>query len=309
MGLVSSSVATSTAAKHRASWRHWVDFHRAHGKGWELLFPSELHVCLWLTYLHKKKLAFSTIKVYLYALSSEIKTRGGASIIKPHESWFIRATVRAIAKKVDHSHVVFRRPLTVPLLRKLVATCSLGEHDSLLYCAMLAVGVYGMFRINEVCHVGRGDTAKYIRMKDIVLTKDHIKVTIFKTKTAAVVHKVIASVSGQGCNPYELVRGFLNIKVGDVSPSAPLFATKNGRPVTRVMLVNFLQSKMKTILPDVDVKAWNGISLRKGGATSAMRAGVPGEVIQQLGHWKSSVYMRYISVDTDDIIKAQKKFS
>lgn len=309
MGLVSSSVAASTAAKHKASWKHWMIFHQAHGQSWDPIFPSELHVCLWLTYLHKRGLAFSTIKVYLYALSSEIKTRGGSSIIKPHETWFIRSTMRAIAKKVDCSKVVFRRPLTVPLLRKLVTSCSLSEHDSLLYCAMLAVGVYGMFRINEVCHVGKGTSAKCIRLKDVILTKDHLKITIFKTKTAAIVHKVIASVEGQGCNPFELVRCFLNIRKGSTSPSAPIFVTNGGKPVTRAMLVRFLQSKMKIILPDVSIKAWNGISLRKGGATSAMRAGVPSEVIQQLGHWKSNVYMRYISVDTDDIIKAQKKFS
>ena len=66
---------------------------------------------------------------------------------------------------------------------------------------------------------------------------------------------------------------------------------------------------MRKICPDINPRAWNGISLRKGGATSAMRVGVPGEVIQKLGHWKSNAYERYISTNTHDIIKAQRKLS
>ena len=64
---------------------------------------------------------------------------------------------------------------------------------------------------------------------------------------------------------------------------------------------------MKIIFPDIPSSEWSGISLRKGGATTAMRAGVPGETIEALGHWTTDVYKRYISHNSSDFRSAQLK--
>lgn len=272
------------------------------------LHPTELEVCLWLVYLHKKKLAHSTIKVYLYALSSEVKLRGGGQIVKPHVSWFIHTTLKAIQKTMVPSLLVFRRPLTVPLMEKLITSLDLKKYDELLLGAMVTVGVYGLFRVNELCYKKAGGVEKFIKNSDVKFQADRITFLIYRTKTDPMVKKVIGNVPGARWNPCALLRAFKNIKTNSWKQSDALFSLESGKPVTRAILVKFMQTKLKVVFPNVNITEWNGISLRKGGATSAMLAGVPGEMIKCLGNWRSAVYERYIQYEDIDIINAQQTF-
>lgn len=308
MELMSFSVAQSTLGKRRASWKHWMNFRREQGLQGSAIQPSELDICLWLTYLFNRKLLPSTIKVYMYALSAEIKFRGGTSFIKPLESWFIRATIRAIEKKADPSKIILRQPLTTDLLKQLAKSVNFSEGDNFLYITMLYVGVFGLFRINELCYTKKDKVGKFIRFKDVKFFAGHATISIFNTKTCPKVVKVIGKVGGTKDDPFTLLYSFYNSKASR-RPEAPIFATKKNIPVTRIMIVKFLQEKMSKICPNVDPKSWNGISLRKGGATSAIRAGVPSEIIQKLGSWKTHVYTRYIVAEEHDIIKAQTAFA
>lgn len=244
----------------------------------------------------------------MYALSAEIKFRGGKSFIKPLESWFIRATIKAIEKKDDPNKVIMRQPLTTDLLSRLSDSLDFSTDDNFLYITMLYVGVFGLFRINEICFTKKDGVGKYIRFQDIKFFPDHAQITVYNTKTERMIIKVIGKVGGAKDDPFRVLFNFYNSRV-DRTPCKPLFSTKRGIPVTRQMIVKFLQSKMPKICPDVAPTAWNGISLRKGGATSAIRKGVPGEVIQKLGNWKSGVYTRYLAANVQDIIQAQNKFA
>lgn len=308
MELLSKSVAPSTLDKRKASWKHWCKFKAVHTLSGTMINPSELDICLWLTFLRDKGLMASSIKAYMYALSAEIKFRGGTSFIKPYESWFIKATMRAIERGDDPCKVVQRQPLTTDLLSKVAEGTDFSIGDNFAYITMLFLGIFGLFRINELCFVQRGGVKKFIRFKDIVFYPDHAKISIFNTKTDRVVVKVVGKLSKGKICPYKILFNFYNSKL-ERKPDLPVFTTKRGLPITRQLLVKFLQDKMSKICPDVPVKAWNGISLRKGGATSAMRAGVSGEVIQKLGNWKSSVYVQYLTAAEKDIIKAQDMFA
>jgi hypothetical protein len=68
-----------------------------------------------------------------------------------------------------------------------------------------------------------------------------------------------------------------SLKPKEARDSDVFFMTAEKKPVTRTMFVDFIQTKLKVIFPNIDIKEWNGISLRKGGATSAMRAGIKSE--------------------------------
>jgi len=79
--------------------------------------------------------------------------------------------------------------------------------------------------------------------------------------------------------------------------------------VDRNLLVNFLRSSLHNLFPDIDIKEWSGISLRKGGATSAVRTGVHPETIEKLGNWKSNAYKSYIDNSQKAIAQAQLKMA
>ena len=310
--MVSGAFEPSTNTKRSTAWRSWLGFLRQFQVASAPTNPSELTVCLWLAYLFHRNLAYNSIRTYLYSLAAEIKLRGGASIIIPYGSWFIRATLRYVMKTKGAGPIQIRRPLTVIILERLVRSVDLGSYDNLVLCAMLAVGVYGMLRIGEVCYQGKSRGIKFIANKDLSLHDDYVRVILHKTKTDIArrgVEKIIGNVGNVKSNPFVLVRNLKMCKLSSVESSQPFFALKDGKAVTRQMLVRFLQKTLSPIYPHIPKREWSGVSLRKGGATSALKGGVAGETIEYLGHWRSNVYKTYISHDTSDIKAAQQRMA
>ena len=274
--------------------------------------PTELTVCLWLAHLYQLGLAYYSIRTYLYSLASEIKLRGGPSIIIPYGSWFIRATLRAVMKSRGAGPLRIRRPFTVNDLERLVRAVDLDCYDNLVRCAMLAIGVYGMFRIGELCFQRTKKCSKFIANKDLGIFEDHLQIVLHKTKTDIErrgVVKTIGDVGNIKSNPFRLIKILKMCKLSSTGYGQPFFALKNGKPVSKYMLVTFLQKTLGPIYPHIPAKEWSGISLRKGGATSALRGGVAGETIEHLGHWRSTVYKRYITHDVSDTKAAQRRMA
>ena len=71
-------------------------------------------------------------------------------------------------------------------------------------------------------------------------------------------------------------------------------ALESGKGVSKAMLIKFLQTHMKRLFPQVNVREWTGL-----------RAGVSGEVIQKLGNWVSDIYKGYIDHSVVDVYGAQ----
>lgn len=308
LGLIGKSTSSSTKSKRRVAWKHWMDFLKDSGGLIRATRPLEMDICLWLVYLSNKRLKFATIKVYLYSLNAEIKFWGGKGFIRPEKAYFISSTLKALRNSEEIKSPIEKRPLTVSALNSLISSLDIKVFDNLLFAVMLSVGVYGLFRINELCYTSKDGLDKFIKNKDVVFEAKYAEITIFRTKTDPVVKKIIASVPAAKWDPYKLLRTFKSWKT-NWSPEEPFFVTRDGRPVKRQMLVNFLKDRMAIVFPKVPKDAWNGISLRKGGATSAMQRGVHTEVIKKLGNWKSTEYRRYVHVDTDDIVRAQETFA
>lgn len=260
-------------------------------------------------FLKTKGLAPITIRTYLYSLSSEVKKRGGPPFITPKGSWFIHSTLKAIARVTPLRGPVFRRPITVPVLNRFLKALNFSTGDDLLFGVMATVGVFGMFRINELCAVGKIKAQKFIRNKDVSFGKGHAIIQIFNTKTKGAVTKVLADVKGHQCNPCGLLWSFVMAKTSFKGDEEALFVTQKGKAVTRSMFVSFLRKKLAKVFPSINPQEWNGVSLRKGGATSAMKAGVHGDIIGKLGHWESDTYKRYIHCSIQDITQAQASYA
>jgi len=72
-------------------------------------------------------------------------------------------------------------------------------------------------------------------------------------------------------------------------------------PITGPMFVRRLnQCLHESSLP---CKSYSGHSLRRGGATWMYQAGVPTETIRALGDWRSSAYLKYITVAPEQLYK------
>lgn len=290
-------------------WKCWTAFLRSFGDSspvFHSLSPSELVVCLWLVFLSLKGLSPSTIRVYLYSLSAQVKRLGGPGFLIPRGSWFIHSTLKAIKKGCPPAKSVFRRPITVPVLAELIKSVDLSEGDNLLFCAMVALGVFGCCRINEICSSVKRGVKLFIRNKDVIFKPDFVEVTLWNTKTSPMIKKFIARIPSGSVNPWRLLHSYRCTKAGFGSPTSPFFITASGKQVSRTELICFIRQSLRKIFPNIPEHEWNGASLRKGGASSAVNAGVHSEVIEKLGNWKTSEFKKYIHCSVDDILEAQK---
>ena len=52
--------------------------------------------------------------------------------------------------------------------------------------------------------------------------------------------------------------------------------------------------KLKALTSRIGVSGVSSHSLRRGGATSALSSGIPGELVKAMGDWKSVCYLVYL---------------
>jgi hypothetical protein len=262
--------------------------------------------------MFRKGLTYNTVRSYLYSLAAEIKFRGGIDILNKDNNWFIHATMKHFIKKLGNKPIIYRKALTVDLLESLLCGINLSTFDDWVFATMLVVGVYCLMRVGEICSSTYEKKSKFIRNRDITFNKDHVLFTLWSTKTDTGnlgMLKWITDIKNVRFNPFDMVCRLKMMKTNTTGLNDAFFTLSSGKIVNRYMLVTFLQTNMLKVFPGCNVREWTGISLRKGGATSALRAGIPGEVIQKMGNWKSDIYKSYVQHDRTDVANAQTKMA
>jgi hypothetical protein len=77
------------------------------------------------------------------------------------------------------------------------------------------------------------------------------------------------------------------------SADAPLFAFRNGSPLSKTDCINCLRAATGQL--KLDTSRFRGFSFRRGGAQSLRDAGVPDHLIQVIGRWSSDAYKVYLT--------------
>jgi hypothetical protein len=304
LNVISDFSARSTKLKRQTVWRHFIQFWRHSLRSFDPLDPPQLHICLFIVYLFKRRLCFNTVRSYLFSLAVELKLRGGNNFFEQHDAWFVHTTMKYYKRLLGTRPLTYRRPITLDYLPKIIGLTNLSILLERTLFTMIVIGIFGCFRVGELC--GHGQT--FIRNKDVVFRRAGVVITLWNSKTDKEkkgIKKFISDVPSSKFNPYNLMKSLAVARTIASGPNDPFFCDSKGKCISRFILVKFIQKVMHSIFPHIPISEWNGISLRKGGATTAMRAGVNNNTIQRLGHWESNIYRSYVDVDFSDIAQAQ----
>ena len=93
-------------------------------------------------------------------------------------------------------------------------------------------------------------------------------------------------------------------------PQGPAFVTWVGdsfSPLTYPTFVSTLRQALTKC--GVDPSQYAGHSFRRGGASWALQSGLPGDVIQLMGDWKSDAYKQYLVMPIHSKLQSLKTFS
>ena len=147
-GLLNS---TLTASSRRLYQRAWVVFRQFYAHLYGSTNPPlplpPTCIPLFISYLSFRKLACSTIKSYLSAISYAHKLKG---FNDPTKSFLIDKLLTALSRQQPSD---IRLPITRPILHQLIRSLTFSNSSAFqrsLFSAVFLVAFYGLFRIGEL---------------------------------------------------------------------------------------------------------------------------------------------------------------
>ena len=234
------------------------------------------------------------------------------------EFWRVMGGIRRLRTGVVKRKLPIERWMLLAFREQLDRWCPLSR--STLHLAVLTAQVIGwqaMLRISNIC-VESADVlpsdVHMLRRSDVRLdmANNCLWVSLRWSKTnqrGDRLHTV--PIAGDAGSPLDVVA--LWIALCALVPTLPAgqhaFSYLNERGVVVPLVVaNFVAITKRLAdavgLPSKDV---SGRSFRRGGATSAFRQGVSGELIQFVGDWKSQVYLVYLEMSAAQKLAASRR--
>ena len=89
--------------------------------------------------------------------------------------------------------------------------------------------------------------------------------------------------------------------------SGPLFRFKDGHYLTRQRFVEHVRTALQQ--SGINPAHYSGHSFRIGAATTAAACGLEDSLIQTLGRWESTAYLRYIRIPREQLASVSRCLS
>ena len=231
----------------------------------------------------------------------------------PHsEDFLLRLELRGISRL--NPHVPVRAiPITPSVLR---CYHQHMDHTMTLHLAVWACALFlfhTMARLGSVLPENCSSSVQQILSKERVnFSKEGLLITFLHTKTIQFgrrrLHIPLWRSSSHFC-PVVAYENYLNfIKP---NPSGPAFVFSI-RGKTRWLTKAIFIQTFRSVLASSGHRFANlftGHSFRRGGATYAFEAGIPGELIQICGDWSSDCYKQYLEFDMQTKLDLAAQFA
>ena len=229
--------------------------------------------------------------------------------------------IKKVAKNVSTRWL----PITTSVLKDICATLKKGLFspylDLLLYTACL-VAFFGFLRCGEFTSASlsfspdRNLSLQGVSFHSIKEAGSIFALCIVHLKYSKVDQEGVGTdvklFSNPGCPslcPVTWMHKFLTARKHlTPNPNSPLFVLPNMEPLTRQVLISYIQ-KILTTAGYENVKHYTGRSFRSGSATSASAVNIPDYLLCLLGRWHSDAYKRYIMAPMDSLQHAQQAIS
>ena len=275
-------------------------------------FPvSEATLCYFVVSMALQGLAPATVKTYLAAVRHAQVIRGfpdlrdGSSL--PRLQLVQSGIRRERARQGPPPRT--RLPITPPILRRIKSTLMAARpqaRDDTMLWAAATVCFFGFFRAGEITvpsasaydstiHLAWGDVTA-----DAGTPPQKVRVFLKRSKTDQFGRgvEVWLGATGDDLCPVAAVLAYV---VSRGSTPGPFFRCEDGSPLTKPRFVERVRVAMAAA--GIEERGYSGHSFRIGAATAAAEAGLEDSVIQALGRWSSSAFLRYIRTPREHLAR------
>lgn len=291
--MVLDGLSKSTLTSYKTGQRHFLRFAHAENLTIHDLLPATPTVVLAFIvflYLLPAMLSYKTIKAYLCHVKALARTMAiDCSAFKCERAALAMRTVRRLRGSKKRPK---RLPITVALLSKFLTLLRKKPKsiDHSAIAAILAVGVFGLFRSGEL--TPKTPSCDTLQRRHILWQEDNFTIHLEGSKTDPFREGVDICVhrSGGPSCPFAAFREHWD-SAPDTCPSAPAFQREDGSAVSYPTLL----AAIKTLASEagLDESTFSGHSMRIGGATTLALLGYPAHIIKEIGRWRSLSYQLY----------------
>ena len=213
------------------------------------------------------------------------------------DNFHLQLVLRGIARM--NPHVPRRaRPITPDVL---LAFREGMDHDNSLHCTVYACGLMlflTLARLGSVLPASTSSaTSEFLGRDCINFSTEGLLVTFLRTKTIQFgrrrLHVPLLRLGSHLCPVGAFTRALQLVGPSSYVPAFVFTEGSSIRWLTKSIFVDTFRGIMKA-QGDEDYMSYTGHSFRRGGASWAFRAGVPGELIQVCGDWTSDAYKVYL---------------
>ena len=227
------------------------------------------------------------------------------------KDFLLQLELRGIARLDPH---VPRRaiPITPSILRSFLRCMDV---NSSLHCCVWACSLFCFFtmaRLGSVLPSGRTTPLHTILTRSRVnFSRQGLLITLLHTKTIQFgrrrLHIPLIRHDSDLCPVLAYERVLTFVEMDDAGPAFVFL--DQGKPcwLTRSIFITAFRAVLKSGGVK-DAALFTGHSFRRGGATWAFQAGIPGELIQICGDWASDAYKRYLEFSMDDKLNLAAQF-
>ncbi|XP_060083658.1 uncharacterized protein LOC132562900 [Ylistrum balloti] len=191
-------------------------------------------------------------------------------------------------------------PINLSILEKIFSRICLTSSKHITFWAACLVAFFSFFRKSNlfISDKDKFESGKHLSRHDIHLSNQGTILSITWSKTIQFKERCLLiplpCIPGSPfCPTQALTLAFALTRQAD--PQGPAFVYQSRGTIIPLTYESFL-SQLHIILQEcgLDPARYSGHSFRRGGASFALECGLPADLIQTQGDWRSDAYKRYL---------------
>ena len=269
----------------------------------DVSFPVQLSdLLVYMQYLSNKMKAPQTVSNYVNGL--RILHVMGDHNTDVFYSLEAKLLLRAIRRSKLH-RVKQAAPITVEILLRLANVVDFSDPEQQVIWTAILIMFFAMLRSSNLVPKSQStfDSDKQLCKKDVILSSDIMVIAIRWSKVIQFAqrefHIPVFAIEGSRLCPVSAVSCLLENTKNSKSQSLFVVPCKKSKFVQ--LTYGRVSLFMKKWVADIglDASKFSLHSLRRGSASLAFKAHVPGELIKTLGDWSSDAYLRYLDISVN----------
>ena len=258
----------------------------------EILPVSELTLCLYAQFLSRTFHSVSAIKAYVQAIKS-LHEHIGASV-SSFSGYQLKITLRGLARLLRKPPAQ-ARPFTPQMLLDIHKGLAFSNLEDMVFWSILLTGFFSFARVSNLIQTNVNDF--HLRRSQVKITGEVMLLVFPKTKTIQFGERVLkvplVAIAGSPMCPVSAYQRMI-AAIPAPAGAAAFSYLKSGmlKPYTYAKFQRKLKDSVRKL--GKNPRLYSSHSMRRGGASTAFKAGAPGEVVRSQGDWATDSYLSYL---------------